>query len=162
LEFEAFHIFHLKLNVNIYKVIIRFSIFPNNSDSQPPVWRQCKVFESTSSGVLDLQFGVFGTSLKLVSLKQEQFVFSCNMISSCCVDLGLDCKYALFLLFLTHELYCKHYLWMFPLSESLDFHCIWWPTEQFGNLSVPNLLFGNGRRPTSCLIPATYWNWNWV
>lgn len=35
-------------------------------DNQPLTWKHCKVFESSNSRVLDLQFGVFATSLKLV------------------------------------------------------------------------------------------------
>ncbi|XP_020250512.1 protein SEH1 isoform X2 [Asparagus officinalis] len=36
-------------------------------DTQPLMWKQCKVFESASSGVLQVQFGGFATSLKLVA-----------------------------------------------------------------------------------------------
>ncbi|RWW16640.1 hypothetical protein BHE74_00021845 [Ensete ventricosum] len=36
------------------------------SDTEHPTWKLCKLFESSGSRVLDLQFGVFSTSLKMV------------------------------------------------------------------------------------------------
>ena len=38
-------------------------------DAQPLQWKQCKSFKSNSSKVLDIQFGISLTSLKMVSFK---------------------------------------------------------------------------------------------
>ncbi|CAL9137060.1 unnamed protein product [Musa acuminata var. zebrina] len=43
-------------------------------DTEHPTWKLCKLFESSGSPVLDLQFGVFSTSLKMVAACSDGYV----------------------------------------------------------------------------------------
>jgi len=50
----------------------------NSIDAQPLQWKLCKSFKSISAKVLDIQFGISSTSLKMVSFKS--YIFSLILI----------------------------------------------------------------------------------
>lgn len=83
----TYHIgFHFPLIVEVYKLssISPYLNLNQLADPHPLVWKQCQVFEATSSRVLDFQFGVYATSLKLVSFRSislQQFSL-CFLLST--------------------------------------------------------------------------------
>ncbi|RRT40234.1 hypothetical protein B296_00058636 [Ensete ventricosum] len=63
---DVFEKLHLKVKcLSLYYSLLS-PLYSILSDTEHPTWKLCKLFESSGSRVLDLQFGVFSTSLKMV------------------------------------------------------------------------------------------------